>query len=70
MRLVYLADDDSYYGEHTRVPRVTFETAVARFVAGGSAEQAARTLLLEETSWFAPHTGTVLLSDRGAGATR
>jgi hypothetical protein len=51
MRLVYLADDDTYYGEHTRVPRATFETAVARLVAGGVEERAGRTLLLEELRW-------------------
>jgi hypothetical protein len=60
MRLVYLADDDTYYGEHTRVPRVTFEAAVARRVAEGRTERIEQERLLDELHWLTSHWVAVL----------
>jgi hypothetical protein len=60
MRLVYCADDDSYYGEHTRLSRAAFEAAVARRVAEGSEEQLEQKRLLDELHWLASPRGVVL----------
>jgi hypothetical protein len=60
MRLVYCADDDTYYGEHTRVPRTAFEATVARRVASGAPAQTEQERLLDELHWLASHRVAVL----------